>query len=278
MKKILLSILVFYSGLASGQTVINDFESDSPATIFRYNADGETSFSIVANPNSTGNTSDNVGRFARTSGNWFELMGFDLATPYTVAAGETQYLHVYVNYPAEPDVSVRMDAADASSDGSADVRALNTYTDFGQWQDLVFQLDGGDTGATVNSIIMLPDIGFENDPAGFVLNNIDAFAYIDNFRFTDSATPDVLNTLNYKLDNFVTISPNPTQSVFKVETKESINVSDVSIYNILGERVTQNMLRLNTNEYDISKLTSGVYFVIVTDDNNNSISKKLIKE
>ena len=195
-----------------------------------------------------------------------------------VAAGETRYLHVYVLYPAEPDLSVRFNSVDVSEDGGPDVRALNTYTDIGEWQDLVFQIDGGDGGATVNSLLVVPDLGFQNNPAGFVLNNTDAFAYVDNFRFTDSATPDVLSTNSFELDKVVSIYPNPTQSVFKIETKENVIISNVSIYNILGGLVTQNASRLNNNEYDISNLTSGIYIVRVSDDNNNTITKRLIKE
>ena len=275
-KKITFIFSILITSLSFGQTVVNDFEAGSPAIVTRYNA-GATSFFVEANPNTTGNTSANVGRVIRNSGNWFELFGFDLASPYTVAAGETKYLHVYVNYPAQPDVSVRMNSVDASADGGPDVRALNAYTDFGQWQDLVFQLDGGTSGITVNSILMLPDLGFQNDPVGQILNNTDAFAFVDNFRFTDSETPEVLSVNNFELDNSISLYPNPARSTFTISTKENITIDYVSIFNILGERVAQSAASLN-NQYDVSGLASGLYVIRITDDKGGFATKKLMKK
>tara|TARA_R110002049_G_scaffold171426_1_gene337924 strand:+ start:1098 stop:1925 length:828 start_codon:yes stop_codon:yes gene_type:complete len=268
----LILFLICSSGLIFGQTIINDFEAGSPTVVTRYGA----TFSVVANPNPIGNTTANCGKIGRTTGLWYELIAFPAS--YTVPASTTKYLHVLVNYPAQPDISVRFDAADETVDGATDVRALNSYTSFGQWQDLVFQLDGGASGATVNAIIFLPDVGFNNTPAGQVLNNTDAFGYVDEFTFSDSATPVTLSAKVFQKDSDFVIYPNPTQSVFKLKSKNNVHVVDVSLYNILGKKVVQNIAKVNKNEYDISGLSSGVYIVKITDDNGGLTTKRVIKK
>jgi hypothetical protein len=52
------------------------------------------------------------------------------------------------------------------------------------------------------------------------------------------------------------------------------------IYSITGRLVKtlQSENNLSGTELNISDLTQGVYFIILTDDKSNQITKKLIKE
>ncbi|TWO33420.1 T9SS type A sorting domain-containing protein [Seonamhaeicola sediminis] len=273
MKKITLLNLLFVLCAFYGfsQTVVNNFEDISPTVTTQFGVD----FSVVSNPNTTGNTSTNCGKLGRTTSNWYELITFPI-TAYNVPANTTRYLHVMVNYPAQPDVSVRFDASDADINGATDIRALNSYTNFNQWQDLVFQIDGGASGATVEYIVYLHDIGYQNSPAGRILNNTDAFAYIDNFTFSDSDVP-LLSNKDFELSKNISLYPNPVKSTFSITSNNGVKISKVSVYNALGAKVAVNPV-LGSDKYDISSLASGMYLVKISDDKGAVTTKRLLKQ
>ncbi|MCF8274764.1 MAG: T9SS type A sorting domain-containing protein [Flavobacteriaceae bacterium] len=77
------------------------------------------------------------------------------------------------------------------------------------------------------------------------------------------------NQLNGKQ---VSLYPNPTQNYFQIETTETL--SKVEIYSLHGQLVKSFAPQ---NQYDISDLSSGMYFVNIH-ANGNSVSKRLIKE
>jgi lysophospholipase L1-like esterase len=166
----------------------NDFEPNSPNVVSRFGAQ----FSIVSNPNKNEiNGTENALRIGRTTTNWFELVAFPV-TPYQVPANTTKYLHIAVNYPAQPDIAIRIDAEDENSSGSTNVaiRALNTYTDFGNWQTLIFPLEGGADGIEIKALLIFPDVGIQNSPSGRLLNNTDTFGYLDEIKVGDNLPTD----------------------------------------------------------------------------------------
>ena len=195
--------------LSLAPIALNDFESIAPNNVVRYGSD----LSIVANPsvNATNGTAKTA-RLSRTSANWFELFAFDTA-PVVVPANQTYYLHAMVKYDASVDITLRFNATNKNVDGTSDVRPLSPYTNIGQWQDLVFAIPGGGSGTTVNAIVILPDLGFQNSPAGQILNNSTSFGYIDEFIIngnpaarTSVAAPALATTLA----NFEAINPTAT--------------------------------------------------------------------
>jgi hypothetical protein len=188
MKKTLLLLIGAFVGMLTTSNVnaqvLNDFESGSPAVVTKYGA----SYSTVANPLSAGlNTTENCGKIGRTTSNWWEMIYFPVS--FSVPANTKYYVHILVKYDAQPDVAIRVDATTAGGDGSADIRAMNTYSNIGQWQDLVFEVNGGSGGRNVIQIIFLADLGFNNNPAVRVLNNTDKFAYIDEIVVNTNPLP-----------------------------------------------------------------------------------------
>lgn len=77
------------------------------------------------------------------------------------------------------------------------------------------------------------------------------------------------NQLNGKQ---VSMYPNPTNNTFQIETTETLN--KVEIYSLQGQLVKSFVPQ---NQYDVSDLSSGMYFVNIH-ANGNSVSKRLIKE
>lgn len=271
-KRITLLFLAFtcFCCLTFAQTTLNNFEDVNPTVDVLYGA----TFENVSNPNTTGNTSTNVGKLGRTNSNWYELIRFPISN-YNVPANTIKYLHVLVNYPAQPDVSVRFDANSGDLDGTIDIRAMNEYNSNNEWQDLVFELDGGTSGVTVEYIIFLFDLGFQNLPPGQILNNSDAFGYIDNFVFTDSSIP-LLSNKDYDLEK-TSIYPNPINSIFKINFFNKTNIKNISIFNALGNELVGHLTKLSKNEYCLNGLSSGIYILKIEDVMGSFITRKIIK-
>lgn len=269
---LLLCLSTLWVGTTFGQTMVNDFESGSPTTNAKFGA----TFSIVSNPNTTGNTTANVAKIGRTTANWYEGISFNLASPYVIPAGVTKYFHVLVNFAAQADIGARFDITDAdTTGGSTTIRATNMYTNFGQWQDIVFAVEGGDSGLTVNAILFHADIGANNDPKGQILNNTDQFGYVDEFSFSDNDEV-TLSTSNHELENAVSVYPNPTSSVFTVNDTQNTTITDVLIYDTLGKDITNTVVKVNKNTYDVSGLNSGMYMVLIKNEQGDLAVKKLL--
>ncbi|MEZ4802454.1 MAG: endonuclease [Gelidibacter sp.] len=76
-------------------------------------------------------------------------------------------------------------------------------------------------------------------------------------------------------ENQFKIYPNPAKNMLHIDLKNSAETK-IEIYNVLGKRVFQKTIQ-NSDVILLDDLSSGVYIVRLTQD-NNSISKKLIKE
>jgi hypothetical protein len=262
------------------QTMVDDFESGAGGLVS--NAGGITT-AVVANPNPSGiNTTANCMEVKRTGAQWWIIGGVNVTPDLAISDTETKYVSMMVHYPAQPDLGIRFDAPDDNSNGggSSIVRALNTYTTPNQWQQIVWEIKDNPTATaftngTLFRLSIHPDMGFQNDPAGQVLDTGGTIAgYIDQIQILDS---NPLSNDEFKLDNNISIYQNPSLSSFRVETRNNIEISDVSLYDMLGSKV-KNISKVDTNAYDMSDLSSGMYIVKITDERGLSVSKKLLKQ
>lgn len=280
MKKLLLLGLSISTALVSfGQTMVNDFEAGSDPLL---NTGGGITAAVVANPNMTGlNTTSNCLQINRTGAQWWILAGVDV-DDMTISDTETKYLSMMVNFPAQPDLGIRFDAPADDNNGNEIVRSVNQYdaTASGEWQEIVFEIKDSPTATaftlgTLYRLSIHPDMGFENDPVGQILNNTDMLGYIDEIRILD-ANP--LNVDSFEIENNISISPNPAQSAFRIKNTDNFNITNVAIYDVLGQKVMFQSSRANQEFYDISNLTAGMYIVRLTDNNDNVVTKRLIKK
>ena len=75
----------------------------------------------------------------------------------------------------------------------------------------------------------------------------------------------------------ITIYPNPSSSVFNIETKNTTNFS-YKVNNIFGKTILSNSVKnINTIKVDLSKQEKGIYFLILTTEKGDE-TYKLIKE
>lgn len=195
--------------IAQTVTPLNNFESSTPTVSAQYGA----SFANVANPNPTGyNTTANCEKIGRTSSNWYELIQFPVS--FSIPANTKQYIHILVNYLAQPDIAIRID-------GATDIRATNIYTNFGQWQDLVFELNGGAGGKAVTNLMILADLGFNNSPSGQILNNTDKFGYIDEITLNNNPFP--LGSTYLTGNNLYNFEPGTVANIIGINTSADTN-------------------------------------------------------
>ena len=243
-------VLYKYNTVSPG--LDNNFENSGRIVTTAYGA----TYANVANPNVTGlNSTANCGKIGRTSGNWYELIQYPVNV--TFPANSTQYIHVLVNYAAQPDISMRLD-------GATDIRPNSFYTNFGQWQDLVFTINGGSTGFTSTNLTLLNDLGFNNTPAGFVLNDTDKFGYLDEIVLSSDFAPRSTTALNnpvvsskiYSLDGNIIIENSTIAGI-------------VTVYNSLGQKV---IIKQIEKSGTISIKNKGIYFVNI----GNQTTKVLV--
>jgi len=74
----------------------------------------------------------------------------------------------------------------------------------------------------------------------------------------------------------LTISPNPTSSSFTITSSSKIET--IYITDVLGSKILKQVQNDQSVTINISQLPSGIYFIQVTDENKNSINRKIIKE
>ncbi|MBU2927773.1 alpha-amylase family glycosyl hydrolase [Winogradskyella psychrotolerans] len=93
------------------------------------------------------------------------------------------------------------------------------------------------------------------------------------FRILGNKASDVLSVTNEVVLGF-SIYPNPSQTTFSINA----NVSNVEVYDLTGKLVKSykgNFTSVDT--FNVSSLNSGIYMVKVQNDNNRTLTTKLIK-
>ncbi|NJK86751.1 MAG: T9SS type A sorting domain-containing protein [Bacteroidales bacterium] len=118
--------------------------------------------------------------------------------------------------------------------------------------------------------------------ASEVLNSAETQEEIDNAVAALTAAmedfiPNEINSLNNISETVYTIYPNPAGNFIYIENAGSI--TQVEIFSVVGEKAlvevikTENMAKVN-----LSSLENGIYFIKITNSENNSIIQKIIKK
>ena len=85
-----------------------------------------------------------------------------------------------------------------------------------------------------------------------------------------------LNTIDYQYDNSIFVYPNPANTILNFQVKNDIIIDSVSVTDISGKQIFKSTNTID-NTIDVSNLSSGVYFITFTSE-NNSVTKKFIKQ
>ncbi len=270
-------LLIGSTNLMFGQTMINNFETGATDDALT-NVGGGITAEIVDKPNPSGdNTSAKVLKIGRNATQWWIFAGIDVAD-IAISDTETKFLSFMV-YGPKTDLAVRFNATADDNNGTNGgiIRPSTLHSGESQWEQIVIPIVDGQTatsftGGTLFKLVFHPDIADASIvEGGQILNDTDTFLYIDEIKILDS---NPLNTSNFKLNNTISLSPNPASNVFKVNSFNNTIIKEVSVYNILGKQV--NVLNIGVNQFDVSSLSTGVYMVKITDSKGATASKKLL--
>ncbi|UOK41853.1 MULTISPECIES: DUF7619 domain-containing protein [Flavobacterium] len=94
---------------------------------------------------------------------------------------------------------------------------------------------------------------------------------------TATTTIQTLSTQDFSFATYFMLYPNPVNNVLNIETKQTIEVSSINIYNQLGQLVLVVPNAQNVSKVDVSSLSSGNYFIKINSDKGTS-NTKFIKQ
>ncbi|ESU25328.1 internalin-related protein [Flavobacterium limnosediminis JC2902] len=115
---------------------------------------------------------------------------------------------------------------------------------------------------------------------GDVFSNSASIYFDYNFAIVTNTATTTIAALSNQDFNFATyfmLYPNPVNDILNIETKQTIEVSSINIYNQLGQLVVVVPNAQNVSKVDVSNLASGNYFIKINSDKGTS-NTKFIKQ
>ena len=232
----------------------------------------------------------------RINGSWADSSEFPNSGPnrkYLVRASGNEFTVIYNNYlPGWVPVKVNVNMSKAIADGNFDADTA--------WVDIAGSFNGWGNGGYdqlwdvadgVYSRSIIAPIGtmewktrINSDWATSEFANGGAnrtFAVLDTAGGVTNEVTVWYNDETAVKENYfsqVNLYPNPTNGKLTIDNMDN-SVSQVIMMNILGSQVkTINILNQTSIDINTSDLTSGVYFVVIKDANNNARAIKVVKQ
>jgi hypothetical protein len=120
------------------------------------------------------------------------------------------------------------------------------------------------------SAVITSNGSFCEPPVSSIVENYEP----DNEKGAPDITTDEENSENFELAN-LKVYPNPNNGSFNVVLENVSFPSLLLIYNAIGEKVFQSAVDTNSKTINLASKKSGIYFVMVV-DNDNQLTKKII--
>lgn len=236
------------------------------------NGPGQSSadFVVVDNPLVAGiNTSTKVVKFTRrTTGSDTEPWGgfWCNAIDPDPDVTENKYVHVKILKNRTSQQKFKLETGTA---GNLEIYSTNSYTDVGQWQDLVF--DFSSKTGTYATVALMPDW---QDP---LVEGADQIIYFDDIVINNNPNPIVLSTEDDFLKGQINVYPNPSNGILTIDTL--VGLQSVIFYSLDGRQVANyNNLSVGITQINIENLSKGMYFMNFVAPNGATFTHKLIKE
>ena len=140
--------------------------------------------------------------------------------------------------------------------------------------DLPFD-DANNDGYVVFKIKTKPDL-----VVGDSFSNTANIYFDYNFPIatnTATTTIAILKADDFGFSDDFTLYPNPAGNVLNIRSKKQANISDVSVYNILGQLILASANFSQSETLDVSSLKPGSYVICVNSDKGTSTAKFLKK-
>lgn len=90
---------------------------------------------------------------------------------------------------------------------------------------------------------------------------------------TATTTITALSSQDFTFNDYFSVYPNPVENNLNISKKEEIEISSITIYNMLGQIVVAIPNAKNIETVDVSSLKSGNYFVKINSNRGNSNTK-----
>jgi hypothetical protein len=131
-----------------------------------------------------------------------------------------------------------------------------------------FTAIGGEHYLTIGNF--LPDSNTKIDSFNIVQPQLGTGYYLDDVSVMEDTLTGV-NEIQNKSETIV--FPNPSSGIFNLKISNiEYQISNIEIYNVLGERVYQANLKQNTTQINLSNQSNGIYYYKVVDDQGNLLS------
>lgn len=122
---------------------------------------------------------------------------------------------------------------------------------------------------------MVWDFTYDADNLTYMTDwTTERLAFLDNY-FAANFT---LGLTDLQDQSFIKIYPNPAVDQVTVALSNNTFPVEASIYTLTGQKVMQQTLEKNSNLLEVSKLSAGIYFVVIRSDELNETKKLIIKK
>ena len=232
-----------------------DFELDTDYGIIGFEgAESE----VVSNPDLSGaNTSETVVKSVKTEGSQFyagTAMGLD--TPIDFSESESISIKTW-SPKANIPVRLKLEAA-----GGVFVELDTNTTLENQWETLTWDFSGQTAGIDFTTVVVF----FEFVPD---LPGDGSTYYYDDIEVTQALS--ISDYESFSVSSF----PNPVKNIWNVSSIDEI--SQINIYNILGENVATFSPYTNTYSLDMSHFNSGIYLMKIVSSKGEANTLKVLK-
>jgi len=232
-----------------------DFELDTDYGIIGFEgAESE----VVSNPDLSGaNTSETVVKSVKTEGSQFyagTAMGLD--TPIDFSESESISIKTW-SPKANIPVRLKLEAA-----GGVFVELDTNTTLENQWETLTWDFSEQTAGIDFTTVVVF----FEFVPD---LPGDGSTYYYDDIEVTQALS--ISDYESFSISSF----PNPVKNIWNVSSIDGI--SQINIYNILGENVATFSPYTNTYSLDMSHFNSGIYLMEIVSLKGETHTLKVLK-
>lgn len=122
---------------------------------------------------------------------------------------------------------------------------------------------------------MVWDFTYDADNLTYMTDwTTERLAFLDDY-FAANFT---LGLADLQDQSFIKIYPNPAVDQVTVSLSNNTFPVEASIYTLTGQKVMQQTLEKNSNLLEVSKLSAGIYFVVIRSDELNETKKLIIKK
>ncbi len=232
-----------------------DFELDTDYGLIGF--EGAESV-VVANPDTSGeNTSETVVETIKTEGAQFyagTAMGLDAPIDFS----ESEIISIKTWSP-KADIPVRL-KLEAAGDVFIELDTNTTLEN--QWETLTWDFSGQTAGIDFTTVVVffefVPDLPGDGS----------------TYYYDDIEVAQALSISDYESFS-VSSFPNPVKNIWNVSSIDEI--SQITIYNILGKNIKTVSPHMNTYSLDMSQFNSGIYLMKIVSSKGETHTLKVLK-